>query len=160
MSTLFLSTRRKCSFTSIVALAARTMSTTATPRPYYFHVGASWAGKPDEKPTFPRRGRKTTMSGFRQDTDIGRWTRQSLSQFTSPARERSPGEDFFYVQEVRCFSDTIMSWNFMYRPYTLRCATSRWVSICLYSARAGSNTCVTRVVGSIARRSRRGRRMG
>lgn len=40
------------------------------------------------------------MSGYGPDTDIGRWTRESLAHFQSAARDRSPGEDFFYVQEV------------------------------------------------------------
>lgn len=99
MSALPTLARRRCPYTTSVVLSTRRMSSSPTARPYYFHVGASWAGKPDEQPRWPRR--RARMSGFGPDTDIGRWTRKSLAQFTSAARERSPGEDFFYVQEVR-----------------------------------------------------------
>ena len=90
--------RTKYRSAPLALLHTRCMSS-APARPYYFHVGASWAGKPPE----PRaRTRKTALTGFPPDTDIGRWTHKSLGQFASAARGRQPGEDFFYVQEVRC----------------------------------------------------------
>lgn len=64
------------------------------PRPYKFHIGASWAGKPAE------RGRKPLDTvPFTPDSPIGAWRDATLSRPKSVA-SKDAGEDFFYVQEV------------------------------------------------------------
>ncbi|KZP11994.1 hypothetical protein FIBSPDRAFT_898576 [Athelia psychrophila] len=65
------------------------------PRPYKFHIGASWAGKPAE------RGRKPLDTvPFTPDSPIGAWRDATLSRPKSVA-SKDAGEDFFYVQEMR-----------------------------------------------------------
>ena len=63
---------------------------TTSPRPYTFHIGASWAGKSD-----PMR----IKTAFPPDTVIGTWRDKTLSR-PKAVRSRDAGEDFFFVQEV------------------------------------------------------------
>ncbi|KAI9509374.1 phosphatase 2C-like domain-containing protein [Russula earlei] len=64
------------------------------PRPYRFHVCANWLAAP------PEHGLKKRTTPFAPDTAIGLWRDHVL---TSPRRgfSKTPGEDFFYVQEMR-----------------------------------------------------------
>ncbi|EED84184.1 predicted protein [Postia placenta Mad-698-R] len=55
-------------------------SVSSLPRPYRFHVGASWAGKPPDP-----QARRIKTKPFRADSEVGSHV----------------GEDFFYVQEMR-----------------------------------------------------------
>ncbi|KAH9934743.1 protein serine/threonine phosphatase 2C [Fomitopsis serialis] len=64
------------------------------PRPYRFHVGASWAGKPPD----PQMRRLKTKP-FAPDSDIGGWRDSLLDKYHSPVGNHV-GEDFFYVQDV------------------------------------------------------------
>lgn len=68
---------------------------TALPRPYRFHVGASWAGKPAQ----PRQRRVYTQP-FGSDSEIGQWRDHVLSR-PNDGMGKHIGEDFFYIQEVR-----------------------------------------------------------
>lgn len=72
---------------------ARTYSSSSLPRPYRFHVGASWAGKPQD----PRTRVKTQP--FPPDSPIGKWRDAVLSK-PNPGAGRHIGEDFFYIQDV------------------------------------------------------------
>ena len=65
---------------------------TTSPRPYTFHIGASWAGKPDDDPM-------KIKAAFPPDTTIGTWRDKTLSR-PKAVRSRDAGEDFFFVQEV------------------------------------------------------------
>lgn len=63
------------------------------PRPYRFHIGASWAGKP------PEPGPRRRYVPFASDSAVGAWRDHTLSRPKSvPGKDA--GEDFFYVQEV------------------------------------------------------------
>jgi hypothetical protein len=64
---------------------------TLAPRPYTFHIAASWAGKAED-----RRIRKVP---FPQDTPIGVWRDKMLSRPKS-VYNHDAGEDFFFIQEV------------------------------------------------------------
>jgi len=63
-------------------------------RPYTFHIGVSWAGKPHRNPD----------SGFKipfpSDGLIGSWRDQTLAR-PKAIKSTDAGEDFFFVQEVR-----------------------------------------------------------
>ena len=63
-----------------------------SPRPYTFHIGASWAGKPDDD-------HMRIKAAFPPDTVIGTWRDKTLSR-PKAVRSRDAGEDFFFVQEV------------------------------------------------------------
>lgn len=67
------------------------------PRPYRFHVGASWAGKPHDP-----RGPRVKTSPFPADSPIGKWRDTILSRPNAPAGTHI-GEDFFYVQDVSIY---------------------------------------------------------
>lgn len=71
------------------------------PRPYRFHVGASWAGKPHDP-----RGPRVKTSPFPADSPIGKWRDTILSRPNAPAGTHI-GEDFFYVQDVSVFVSTL-----------------------------------------------------
>ncbi|KAJ8463516.1 hypothetical protein ONZ51_g10208 [Trametes cubensis] len=70
-------------------------SYSSLPRPYRFHVGTSWAGKPHDP-----RGPRVKSSPFPPDSPIGKWRDQMLSKPNAPAGKHI-GEDFFYVQDMR-----------------------------------------------------------
>lgn len=99
----------------------RHSSTSALPRPFRFHVGASWAGKPPDA----QHKRLKTIS-FPKDSPIGKWRDKVLS-WPKDRPERHIGEDFFYVQDV-CFliyprfCSLILITSLL---YVIRCATSR-----------------------------------
>ncbi|KAH9997285.1 protein serine/threonine phosphatase 2C [Russula vinacea] len=63
-------------------------------RPYQFHVCANWLASP------PGHGIKKKNAPFHPDTAIGTWRDEVLVR---PRRgfSKTPGEDFFYVQEMR-----------------------------------------------------------
>ncbi|KAF4615357.1 hypothetical protein D9613_003050 [Agrocybe pediades] len=65
-------------------------------RPYTFHIGTSWAGKPEH----PDDMKKIP---FPPDTTIGAWRDKMLQQSRSDGviNTPDPGEDFFFVQEMR-----------------------------------------------------------
>lgn len=81
----------------------RRMSTVA--RPYAFHIGASWAGKPHHnldsrfKIPFPSEGL------------IGSWRDQTLTR-PKAIKSADAGEDFFFVQEVHLFHDVSLRFSF------------------------------------------------
>ena len=95
---------------SLAKHATRTRSTascltrsvsTAVSRPYRFHTGASWAGKPKDP------GLRFQTTPFPKDHPIARWREEVLSR---PNRNgRHIGEDFFYVQEVCATATCIYS---------------------------------------------------
>ncbi|KAI5124507.1 hypothetical protein M0805_003031 [Coniferiporia weirii] len=71
----------------------------ASPKPYKVHVGASFAGKPPESRD-PRARRRKPIVDFPVDSDISQWRAETLSrQKAFPSRDA--GEDFFYIQEMR-----------------------------------------------------------
>lgn len=80
--------------------AYRSMSTFPR-RPYTFHIGASWAGKPTS-------GNEMKKIPFPEDSPIGIWRDQMLSHtvpgaIPNEATKWAPdaGEDFFYVTEMK-----------------------------------------------------------
>ncbi|KAI0054059.1 protein serine/threonine phosphatase 2C [Auriscalpium vulgare] len=73
-------------------LGARFTST--LPRPYRFHISASWLGKP------PSHKGKAKNVPFPPDSSIGSWRDHTLSR-QHPSLSRDPGEDFFYIQDMR-----------------------------------------------------------
>lgn len=74
-------------------LTSRNAST--LPRPYKFHIGASWAGKPAEPGPKP----KMLHVPFSAESTIGSWRDSTLSRPKMVA-SKDAGEDFFYIQEV------------------------------------------------------------
>jgi hypothetical protein len=82
--------------------ARRTLITAPVPvtRPYRFHLGASWAGKP---PDWHQKSKKKAAKelGFPAETEIGRWRAGELARFAFGAKGRQPGEDFFYASSMR-----------------------------------------------------------
>lgn len=64
-------------------------------RPFTFHIGASWAGKPAD-------GTKVPKVPFPSNSLVGAWRDHTLS-WPKAVRSDDAGEDFFYVQEVRFF---------------------------------------------------------
>ncbi|KAF9464690.1 protein serine/threonine phosphatase 2C [Collybia nuda] len=70
---------------------SRLMST--LPRPYTFHIGASWAGKTEEQT-------KVKKIPFPADGLVGTWRDHTLSRHKM-VKSDDAGEDFFYVQEMR-----------------------------------------------------------
>ena len=83
--------RSRLRFYSISSSTPQIHATTS-PRPYTFHIGASWAGKPDDDPM-------KIKAAFPPDTIIGTWRDKTLSR-PKAVRSRDAGEDFFFVQEV------------------------------------------------------------
>jgi protein phosphatase PTC7 len=65
-------------------------------RPFTFHIGASWAGKPADQTKVPK-------VPFPSDSPVGTWRDHTLSR-PKAVRSDDAGEDFFYVQEVRTSS--------------------------------------------------------
>ncbi|KZT11357.1 protein serine/threonine phosphatase 2C [Laetiporus sulphureus 93-53] len=65
------------------------------PRPYRFHVGANWAGKPPEPQT-----RRFKTKPFPPESEIGHWRDEIMSKYHSSTGTHI-GEDFFYVQDMR-----------------------------------------------------------
>lgn len=92
--------KRKC--TCLLASASHRVhspiairrSFSSLPRPYQFHIGASWAAKPPDP--VPLR----VNVPFSPDTAVGRWRDETLGRWKS-VRSRSAGEDFFFVSRVR-----------------------------------------------------------
>jgi protein phosphatase PTC7 len=64
------------------------------PRPYRFHVGASWAGKPVHP-----RDKQVNTKPFADNHPIALWRDHVLSR-PNGGGGKHIGEDFFYVQEV------------------------------------------------------------
>ncbi|TFK54894.1 protein serine/threonine phosphatase 2C [Heliocybe sulcata] len=73
--------------------SCRTLSTLS--RPYRFHIAASWAGKPPD----PRV--KRVKSSFPPNSSILKWKDDQLARLHTSTWGTDPGEDFFYVQEMR-----------------------------------------------------------
>jgi protein phosphatase PTC7 len=67
----------------------------SNPRPFTFHIGASWAGKP----TGPGHRPKVP---FPSNSIVGAWRDHTLLR-PKTVRSDDAGEDFFYVQEVTTF---------------------------------------------------------
>ncbi|EMD38544.1 hypothetical protein CERSUDRAFT_113724 [Gelatoporia subvermispora B] len=95
---------------STVPRGAVTRAYSSLPRPYRFHVSASWEGKPQE----PRP--RVRARPFAPDSEIGRWRDATLARHKVPAGNHI-GEDFFFVQEMRnhsglCFgvADGVGGW--------------------------------------------------
>jgi hypothetical protein len=95
LSTLFASYRP--ALARQILLRHRNYATTTPQRPYTFHIGASWAGKPED-PVI-----KASKVPFPSDTVIGAWRDKTLSR-PKHVRSQDAGEDFFFVEEVRAFS--------------------------------------------------------
>ncbi|KDQ60840.1 hypothetical protein JAAARDRAFT_190980 [Jaapia argillacea MUCL 33604] len=73
----------------------RRRSISSLPRPYRFHIGISWAGKPEN----PRS--KRVKQSFDSESSIGKWRDAVLQRHHKSSWGIDPGEDFFYVQEMR-----------------------------------------------------------
>ena len=73
----------------------RLQSTVLPPRPYKFHIGASFAGKPAHPHDLP----KSLGAGFLDDSPIALWRDDALKR-RKAVKSTSAGEDFFYMQEV------------------------------------------------------------
>jgi len=71
-------------------------------RPYTFHIGVSWAGKPHRN---PGSGYKIP---FPSDGLIGSWRDQTLAR-PKAIKSTDAGEDFFFVQEVRLSTTSCIS---------------------------------------------------
>ncbi|KZT68118.1 protein serine/threonine phosphatase 2C [Daedalea quercina L-15889] len=86
-----------CRITQKLCILSKTTRRTysSLPRPYRFHVGASWAGKPPD----PQMRRFKTKP-FAPDSEIGAWRDQLLAKYRSSVGNHV-GEDFFYVQDMR-----------------------------------------------------------
>ena len=126
------------------AHSSRHLST--LPRPYKFHIGASWAGKPAE------RGRKPLATvPFTPDSPIGAWRDVTLSR-PKAVSSKDAGEDFFYVQEVS-FQSVIASTYSIYG--SRRCEMARYV-VSPISLHAHINV----VIGRVSWCGRRCGRMG
>jgi protein phosphatase PTC7 len=69
-------------------------SVSSLPRPYQFHIGASWAAKPPS----PQPLRINVP--FSADTTVGRWRDETLGRWKN-AKGGNAGEDFFFVSRVR-----------------------------------------------------------
>jgi hypothetical protein len=80
------------SVSSVLRTCRRTAST--MPRPYTFHVCANWLSAP------PEHGMRKRSVPFPADSPVGIWRDLSLT-WPRPGGSKTPGEDFFYVQEVR-----------------------------------------------------------
>ncbi|TFK42590.1 phosphatase 2C-like domain-containing protein [Crucibulum laeve] len=72
----------------------RALSTHPNPRPYTFHIGASWAGKPNE----PHQRPKVPWPA---DGLIGSWRDRTLARPNRTTTSKDAGEDFFFIQEMR-----------------------------------------------------------
>jgi len=70
-------------------------------RPFTFHIGASWAGKPPDPTNTPK-------VPFPSDSPIGAWRDHTLSR-PKAVRSDGAGEDFFYVQQVRFLAPRTMT---------------------------------------------------
>ncbi|KAI0256686.1 phosphatase 2C-like domain-containing protein [Lactifluus subvellereus] len=94
--TLQSQTRARMLFPSPILRVLRTSRRclSSMPRPYKFHVCANWLSAP------PEHGPKKRSAPFPAESPIGLWRDHML---TRPPRgfSRTPGEDFFYVQEMR-----------------------------------------------------------
>lgn len=69
-------------------------SVSSVPRPYQFHIGASWAAKPPDP--LPLR----VNVPFSSDTTVGRWRDEMLGKWKN-VKSPNAGEDFFFVSRVR-----------------------------------------------------------
>lgn len=81
----------------------RTVSTTSQSkkcRPYTFHLGASWAAKPNDP------YEKLVKIPFPSDSYIGSW-RDKMLAWPKLFRSKDPGEDFLYIQPVRPFTQLV-----------------------------------------------------
>ncbi|KAI0699720.1 protein serine/threonine phosphatase 2C [Cytidiella melzeri] len=65
------------------------------PRPYRFHIGASWAGKAVDP-----RGRQLNTKPLGKDHPVAIWREHVLSR-PNGGGGKHIGEDFFYIQEMR-----------------------------------------------------------
>lgn len=81
--------------TSTLSSPKYARSYSSAPRPYCFHVGASWAGKPHDP-----RGPRVKTAPFSPDSPVGRWRDVTLSRPTEVGAGAHVGEDFFFVQDV------------------------------------------------------------
>ncbi|KAF8228176.1 hypothetical protein L208DRAFT_1292865 [Tricholoma matsutake] len=78
-------------------------------RPFTFHIGASWAGKPADHTKVPK-------VPFPPNTLVGAWRDHTLSR-KKAVRSHDAGEDFFYVQEVRLPPACPNHTSYSIRPY-------------------------------------------
>lgn len=96
-------------------------------RPYTFHIGASWAGKP----VHPDDMKKVP---FPPDTTIGAWRDKTLgiSKDKGMIHRIDPGEDFFFIQEV-CMTVFQLSfyhfgfYNLLTRLFFIRFSSLPWL---------------------------------
>jgi hypothetical protein len=72
---------------------------TRPPRPYQFHIGASWSGKPAEH--HPLLSKNNKEQGFPSHSPIGRWRTAELNRWPAGKAGRVAGEDFFSTCEMR-----------------------------------------------------------
>lgn len=92
-----MSRRLACQCRSIATRSTSSLANASIPpvhRPYTFHIGASWAGKP-----LGRQPKKRLTIPFAPDSVIGKWRDQTLARPKAVVSDDS-GEDFFYIQAV------------------------------------------------------------
>ena len=94
------------------------------PRPYRFHVCANWLAAP------PDHGLKKRSTPFATSTVVGTW-RDHVLTWPRPGFSKTPGEDFFYVQEV-CMCARKLVRGVTEPVFVRRCEISRWVSSVIY----------------------------
>jgi len=79
----------------LISLRASRRYLSTVPRPYQFHVCANWLSAPPE-----HGGLKKRSIPFPPDSPIGMW-RDTVLTRPRHGFSKTPGEDFFYVQEMR-----------------------------------------------------------
>ena len=72
-------------------------------RPYQFHVCANWLSAPPDDEI------KKKCEPFPPYTAIGAW-RDHVLTLPGPGFSKTPGEDFFYIQEVRALSHSFLAY--------------------------------------------------
>ncbi|EGO18572.1 hypothetical protein SERLADRAFT_443910 [Serpula lacrymans var. lacrymans S7.9] len=79
----------------IPQLSAVRWTSSIMSRPYKFHIGASWAGKPEEDPQAAR-----LQAPFPASSVIGKWRNEMLAR-PKGVVSKDAGEDFFYITNMR-----------------------------------------------------------
>ncbi|KAH7930759.1 protein serine/threonine phosphatase 2C [Leucogyrophana mollusca] len=76
---------------------SRNISSESLSRPYKFHIGASWAGKPPDPKVVP-----LNHPPFTAESPVGRWRDEMLARPKHAlSHGKDAGEDFFYIADMR-----------------------------------------------------------
>src|ERR1700761_4573879 len=110
----FISSSRRC-----IRQYTKTPFISSFPRPFKFHFGVSYAGKPADSDLVQARQR----GRFAATSPVGKWRDNMLKQRNKSVQSADAGQDFFYIQEVRACKLPILHDVVNYSPY--RCVTNR-----------------------------------